>query len=550
LEITVGFGSVVVSVPLMFADTDPSADDFRALDHWVASLVASLVAPLSDTDTDTDTDHRRSRPTERVVEIPVVFDGNDLNEVAARLDMDPVAVADILLGNDLNVAFLGFSPGFPYLVGLPDSLASLERRSTPRTHVPAGSVAVAGGFASVYPQSTPGGWHLLGHTDMPLFDPNTPPYAALRPGDTVRFRRAVLPHSPLPSPTPPTSPTAAARLATGRNSTSDVPPPSWPPDPAAPFIRVLEPGLFTLIQDAGRRSLSGIGIPPAGPADPRSMVLANRLVGNDDWAPALEITARGPTLEIESPVHLAVVGDRPGGVEITVDGHAVGSDTVVPIARGQTVIIGTIHGGLRAYAAFTGGIDGPVSAGSRASDVLSGLGPGPLTAGDRMTLGPSGHPHGLLLPEAALTSSEPHHRMVRLLGGPTPSAPTELDRLTGTTWTVGIASNRIGLRLESADVVLRPPASGIPSTGMLTGAIQLPPDGKPIVLLPDHATTGGYPVIATVITADLGVVGQAAPGDVINFQLVDLDRARGLFREMTRDTARRVSGWFPTQSGT
>jgi len=122
--------------------------------------------------------------------------------------------------------------------------------------------------------------------------------------------------------------------------------------------------------------------------------------------------------------------------------------------------------------------------------------------------------------------------------------------LTGTEWVVGPSSNRVGLRLGAGDTTVRPPSPGIPSTGMRTGAVQVPPDGRPIVLLNDHATVGGYPVVATVVSADLGRIGQAGPGDVVRFEAVGVEEARAVGRALARRMERRVRGWYPTASGT
>jgi KipI family sensor histidine kinase inhibitor len=121
------------------------------------------------------------------VELPVVFDGADLDEVAALTDRTAADVVRLLTTVELTVAFCGFAPGFGYLTGLPEEL-HLPRRATPRTRVPAGSVALAGPFAGVYPQASPGGWQLVGRTDAVLFDVDRDPPALLAPGTTVRFR--------------------------------------------------------------------------------------------------------------------------------------------------------------------------------------------------------------------------------------------------------------------------------------------------------------------------------------------------------------------------
>ena len=204
----------------------------------------------------------------------------------------------------LEVAVVGFSPGFAYLTGLPDVLRSVPRRDRPRPSVPAGSVALAGGYAAVYPQSTPGGWQLVGHTDRPLFDAARPPFALLRPGDTVRF-----------DPVGPADTAGASDAASATGGWPDGGRPGRPPlEPplGVPTVLVVEdPGLLTLVEDGGRRGVARLGVPAAGPADPVAHALANRLVGNPVGAAALEMTAAGPTLRCVEAGHLAVVGGGP-----------------------------------------------------------------------------------------------------------------------------------------------------------------------------------------------------------------------------------------------
>ena len=163
-EVVVGMGNVVIHL-----DERTDGDDVH---RWVESI-ATRPPPTPP----------GAGPARGPVHLPVVFDGPDLEEVAGLTGHTGDQVVALLTGARLTVAFLGFAPGFPYLTGLPPVLAAVPRRSTPRTAVPAGSVAVGGGFASVYPRSTPGGWRLLGRTATPMFDPDHPPFALLRPGD-------------------------------------------------------------------------------------------------------------------------------------------------------------------------------------------------------------------------------------------------------------------------------------------------------------------------------------------------------------------------------
>ncbi len=363
-EWVVGFGNLVVHL-------DPGSGSQDAVEVWLSGLASRIPEPA--------TDRGRDRAGGKRVVIPVTFDGPDLGPVATALGTGPRAVVDALCGADLRVAFLGFAPGFPYLVGLPPGLASVPRHATPRQSVPAGSVALAGGFASVYPQATPGGWPILGRTSLPLFDRERPPYALLRAGDAVCFVEAR------------GDPGAPGRE---RGATEDTRPLLRNRGPA--FAEVVEPGLLSLVEDGGRRSTAALGVPRAGPADPGAMRLANRLVGNPDGAAAVEVTALGPTLRFTGATHLAVVAVDRDAVELRLDGRPVASGVVVPVAPGQEVAVGRIRAGLRAYLAVSGGFDLPLELGSRSSDVLCGLGHGPLRTGDRLDLGPPTRPHGLL----------------------------------------------------------------------------------------------------------------------------------------------------------
>jgi KipI family sensor histidine kinase inhibitor len=520
-DIVVGFHSVVVLL-------DGHADGHGPAVVWLDDLVSEVA------------DHHRAAgesaavpSSERpVLEIPVDFDGPDLDAVAAAIGVDPGEVVSLLTGAELEVAFLGFSPGFPYLVGLPPELAAVPRRSAPRSSVPAGSVAIAGGFASVYPQSTPGGWMVLGSTATRLFDPDHPPYARVRPGDGVHFRSGGAGHEGTVGVRSPSGTVSRPPLRTGSRR----------------WAEVIRPGVLSLVQDGGRIGVAGLGVPGAGPADPDSMVLANRLVGNADGAAAVEITVAGPALRFNRPAHCAVVGRWADAVEATIDGHPCGDGAVVPVDAGQVLSVGQVRSGLRAYLAVSGGLSTPEAVGSRSSDLLCGLGPGPLVTGDRLALGPPGRPHGILSHSATRMPDGPA-TVVRVMEGPHRLGDDAWDHLIDQEWAVRGDSNRIGVRLGGRRPVPVAGGRSIPSTGMVTGAIQVPPDGNPIILLPDHATVGGYPVVGCVISADLAVVGQLAPGDAVRFSPVDPEGARRAAVQRERTLATRVSGWFPTTAG-
>jgi KipI family sensor histidine kinase inhibitor len=507
-DVVVGFASVLVVL-----DADPDRADAGAVAAWLTGLAGG--PPGRATATDRARDHV----------LPVVFDGDDLAEVADLVGAPVDRVVAAMVDAELEVAFVGFAPGFPYLTGLPPELAALARRATPRTSVPAGSVAVAAGFAGVYPRSTPGGWHLLGRTTVTLFDPAVPPHSRVAPGDRVRF---VVADAAV-------DPELHAGVVTG-------PPSGGRPllTAGAASLDVLEPGLATTVQDGGRRGTAHLGVPVAGAADPRSAALVNLLLGDDPGTAVLECTAVGPTIRMVGDGFLAVVG--PGRVEVSVDGRPAPDGAVLPVADGQVVRVGRVEGGLRAYVGVAGGVTTPRLFGSRSSDVLTGLGTGPLRAGDRVARGAGGRVRGGL---------EPSHRgagptLLRVVPGP----HGRVGGLVGTDWEVGTDVDRIGVRLAP----VRGPGvdGGRPrsSTPMVTGAVQVPPDGRPILLLPDHATVGGYPVVACVASVDLPLLGQLTPGDLVAFTAVDPAGAVDLARRDRADTAGRVSGWFPTQAGT
>ena len=506
-EVVVGFASVLVVL-------EPAVGRAGAgtVADWLSEVTAAPPPALPVT-------------TAREHVLPVVFDGDDLADVAAALGLPPDGVVALVVDTVLEVAFVGFAPGFPYLTGLPPELAALPRRATPRTSVPAGSVAVAAGFAAVYPRATPGGWHLLGRTTETLFDAVVPPHARVAPGDRVRFVIA--------DPARGTSGGAAggtAQPADGRRLLAAE----------GPCLEVLDPGLATTVQDGGRRGTAHLGVPVAGVADARSSALVNLLVGNDPDAAVLECTAVGPTLRMVGDGHLAVVG--PGRVEVSVGGHPAPDCAVLPVTDGQVVRIGRVGDGLRAYVGVAGGIATPLVLGSRSSDVLTGLGAGPLRAGDRLARGTAGRPRGHLdRPRPA-----PGPTVLRVVPGP----DGHIDGLVDGAWEVGSDVDRIGVRLVGvggAGVDGGPARASMP---MVTGAVQVPPDGRPILLLPDHATVGGYPVVACVASVDLPLLGQLAPGDRVAFTAVDPVTAVDLARRDRLDTAARVSGWFPTRAGT
>ncbi|WP_020669449.1 biotin-dependent carboxyltransferase family protein [Amycolatopsis nigrescens] len=280
-------------------------------------------------------------------------------------------------------------------------------------------------------------------------------------------------------------------------------------------LEVLETGSAALIQDLGRPGYAHLGVPPSGALDVPALRLANRLVGNPEGAAGIELLLGGLRVRARASCTVAVTGPA---VPVTVDRRPVGSHAPVHLSPGQTLAVGTPERGLRNYLAVSGGLDVPPELGSRARDVLSEIGPPPLRPGDVLPLGEArGVPAGLdvLAPPAA-----PDRLLVPVLLGPRDDWFTDPAGQLAANWTVSPESNRVGLRLDGGS--LRRTAAKadaeLPSEGLVTGAVQVPPDGSPVIFLADHPTTGGYPVIGVVLRKSLPVLAQARPGTLVRFQ--------------------------------
>ncbi|MFC7545738.1 biotin-dependent carboxyltransferase family protein [Plantactinospora sp. GCM10030261] len=281
-----------------------------------------------------------------------------------------------------------------------------------------------------------------------------------------------------------------------------------------PVLEMLRPGLLSTVQDLGRPGLAHLAVPRSGAADPASLRLANRLVGNPDGAAGIETTLLGADLRLTAGRWVAVTG-APG--PLRVDGSPAGIGHPVYLPAGTVLSIGPADRGVRSYLAVAGGLASPVVLGARATDQLSGLGPAPLVAGQSV---PLGRPVGAPAPvDAAPRPAIPEAAFLRLVPGPRDGWFSDATRrlLITTGYEVSPVSDRIGVRLTGAR--LRPSVDGeLPSEGMVRGSVQVPPDGQPLIFLADHPTTGGYPVIGVVHPDDMWLVAQARPGSTVRFR--------------------------------
>jgi KipI family sensor histidine kinase inhibitor len=443
----------------------------------------------------------------RTVEIPVVY--GDLEEISTALGRTREEIVSLHSGADYTVAAIGFSPGFPYLVGLPPDMA-LPRLATPR-EVEAGSVAMAGSQAGIYPTASQGGWHILGKTSAGLFQAEANEPSLLRPGDKVRF-----------------VPVKKAKAAKS---------PRAQPIPAEGALEIIEPGTLTSVQDLGRPGFRHLGVTAGGAADAISARVANRLVGNPDGAALLECCLGGPLLKFHQTTRVAFVGwsdSRSGSV---IEVHA---GTVIDL-RGRLRSV-------RGYVAIAGGIAVPQVMGSRATDLRSGFGGffgRTLRAGDRLPLGtaeagPKPGAWRVCWPESAGPG-----RMIelRFLPGMQMAwfSPEAKRAFRGSVFTVSPMADRMGVRLQGAALALSEPRELV-SQAVVPGSIQVPPDGHAIVLMPECQTIGGYPQIGHVISADLPKLARAWPGTPVRFREVSLDEARRAWLKQEHDAALLQTG--------
>lgn len=314
-------------------------------------------------------------------------------------------------------------------------------------------------------------------------------------------------------------------------------------------VRVLHPGLLLTLQDLGRPGLGAVGVPPSGAADPLSLVVGNRLLGNVDGAPALEATLTGPSLAFDADATLALTG-APFAAQLTWRGiqSAVPHATPFPAPAGSTLRLQSAPSGVRAYVCVVGGFAATLTLGSASTQVgagLGGLAGRALRAGDTLALGdPAGARAPRSLPAAARAwlaqrlSQDP----LRVVPGPDAEAfpPMARDLLTQAEFRVLDRSDRSGVRLRGPD--LSPPGGGAQASAPVPrGALEVPGPREAVLLLPDGPTTGGYPVLATVLLADQPRLGQLRPREALRFAWVDLAAARSLFDEEQR----RLDGWLP-----
>lgn len=334
-----------------------------------------------------------------------------------------------------------------------------------------------------------------------MWDSTATPPALVAPGDRVRYRAV----DTLPADTQ----TARKHLAT---------------PPRRPVFTLDDAGLQTLYQDLGRQGNGNLGVTTSGSTDRASARTANAAVGNKRNATLVE-NVGGLTMTALAETVICVTG---ADAEVTVGGRPAPLATPTIVPAGAEVVVKPARLGFRTYIAVRGGLIADTELDSAATDMLSGLGPKPLAAGDTiaMSLTPPQSANSLLTnPLRVERDGADVVGVVRCVLGPRDDWFDEdaVERFLNTTFTVTGDSNRVGLRLESDAPLTRSRDGELPSEGMVAGSVQIPPSGQPVLFLRDHAVTGGYPVIATVINEDVDIAAQLPPGGKLRFERYTLE---------------------------
>ena len=447
----------------------------------------------------------------------------------------------------------------------------MPRRASPRTRIPAGSVGLAGTFSAVYPRATPGGWQLIGTTDVPMWDLARTPPALLQPGQRVQFvdvateegealqREVVQQQSAVAGGARLTAAAAegsgcggevrARSVATAEDAGSlgqDVCR-AGDETAVAHAFEVVATGLQALFQDAGRPGQARQGVSASGALDATAFRVANQLLGNEADATVIELLHGGFALRALARTVVAVTGAT-GPLDLKdASGALLPAERHVPLAMepGDVLMVGAPERGLRSYLAVRGGFAVEPVLGSSATDTLAGVGPEPLRVGQGLVVGQRIRgavdaaeagmakletllPH---LPDPVPSNSrgadavQRHAIVLDLVLGPRTDwfDGESLKLLQQQCWQVTQQSNRVGLRLLGEQPLQR--VSGyqgreLPSEGTALGALQVPANGQPVLFLADHPLTGGYPVIGCVAPHHLDLAAQLPPGVFVRFKLM------------------------------
>jgi len=457
-------------------------------------------------------EERSMKKVGRKIIIPVVYGGEygpDLTDVARFHGLTEEQVVKIHSGREYRVYMVGFVAGFPYLGEVADEIAT-PRFETPRLKVLAGSVGIAEKQTGIYSCEAPGGWRIIGRTPLRLFNPLQQPPVLLQLGDIVKFK-----------------PISEKEFRITEKPSQKQPADRFPKNKKGiKVFQVLKPGFFTTVQDLGRYGYLRYGVPISGAMDTFSLVAANLIVANNPDDACLEITLIGPELQALTKTQIAITG---GAASPKINGQHVPMRQTLEVQEGAVVSFGKVESGCRAYLSIRGGVDTPPVLGSRSTYVRGGFGgingrqlkTEDIIGGFDASLLKVGYS----MPEELVPQFTGQFK-ARVILGPQADMFTErgITTFLSSQYKVTLEADRMGYRLEGP-IIEHKAKADIISDALLPGAVQIPKNGKPIMIMRDAQTAGGYPKIAVIITPDVSTLGQAKPNDIIEFSKITIQQA-------------------------
>lgn len=456
-----------------------------------------------------------------IIEIPVLYgneEGPDIEYVANHNNIKVDDVIALHSEPEYYIYMLGFTPGFPYLGGMNKKIAS-PRLEKPRLKIEAGSVGIAGEQTGIYPISSPEGWQIIGQTPLELYNPDREEPILLRPGQYIKFK-----------------PIDKKEFDAIKASKKRGVPCSFVENKHYGIKKgfvVKSAGFFTTVQDLGRYKYQAFGVPVSGAMDQKSLKVANLLVDNEINESVLEVTMLGPTLEFTHENIIAITG---GDLMPHINNLPISMNTAICCHKGDVLSFGGVKSGSRAYIAFAGGLELPNVMGSKSTYVKAGIGGlrgGKLEKNDEVGFkNPKTYIDGISNRSISIEDDYGDEIKLRVVLGPQDDCFTDegINTFFNSTYTVTNEFDRMGCRLNG-NIIKHKKDGNIISDGIAFGAIQVPSNGMPIIMLADRQTIGGYTKIANVISVDLPKLAQAKPGDKISFSNISIEKAQELYIE-------------------
>ena len=449
----------------------------------------------------------------RVIEVPTVYDsqyGLDLEDISKLTKLSIEEIINLHSKQVYRVYMVGFIPGFPYMGEVPEEIA-VPRLENPRTKVPAGSVGIAGVQTGIYPFESPGGWRIIGRTPLRLFNPNKDPPTLFKIGDYVKFK--------------PISREAYDKMR--ELEWADV---GTLKIEGEPILKVDVAGPGVSIQDLGREGYRKYGVPVSGALDKESFMIANMIVGNDVNDACIEIFQSSFEATALQDIIISICGARVYG---EIDGEPIENCRAIPVRKGCKITVNGLKDGMVAYMAVAGGINEPIILGSRSHYTTAGIGRS-LCENSIITIAKNRFNELIdLCPSMNIDWKREIRYEFRVIIGPHTRYFTEdmINEFLNMKFTVTSNVNRMGYRLEKEEGAKLKGVGRLLSCGTIPGAIQVPGDGNPIVLMADAQTTGGYAIIGKMISPDLYAFSQVEPGRKVSFKQISLSEALKILDE-------------------